>query len=104
MNGQRLRNYFPPVCLTNKINYVETKVGFGIIGTGNIAKFHADCIEKIPNAILFGVLSKSQSRANQVAKNYKCPVFWEMEKLLRSLPYIYPFIKLVLIARKAMGI
>ena len=61
---------------------METKVGFGIIGTGNIAKFHADCIEKIPNAFLFGVLSKSQSRANQVAKNYKCPVFWEIEKLL----------------------
>ena len=31
-------------------------------------------------------------------------VDWEMEKLLRSLPYIYPFIKLVLIARKALGI
>ena len=61
---------------------MEKKFGFGIIGTGNIAKFHADCIEKIPNAILFGVLSKSQSRADQVAKNYKCPVFWEMEKLL----------------------
>ena len=61
---------------------METKVGFGIIGTGNIAKFHADCIEKIPNAFLFGVLSKSQSRANKVAKNYKCPVFWETEKLL----------------------
>ena len=61
---------------------MEKKFGFGIIGTGNIAKFHADCIEKIPNAILFWVLSKSQSRADQVAKNYKCPVFWEMEKLL----------------------
>jgi len=61
---------------------VKKKVGFGIIGTGNIAKFHAECIEKIPNAILFGVLSKSQFRADQVAKNYKCPVFWEMEKLL----------------------
>ena len=31
-------------------------------------------------------------------------VDWEMEKLLRSLPYIYPFIKLVLIVRKALGI
>ena len=64
MIGQRLRNYFRPVCLTDKINYVKKKVGFGIIGTGNIAKFHADCIEKIPDALLFGVLSKSQSRAD----------------------------------------
>jgi UDP-N-acetyl-2-amino-2-deoxyglucuronate dehydrogenase len=61
---------------------VEKKIGFGIIGTGNIAKFHADCIEKITDAHLFGVLSKSKSRAQQVAKDYKCPVFWEMEKLL----------------------
>lgn len=61
---------------------MENKIGFGIIGTGNIAKFHADCIEKITDAHLFGVLSKSQSRAQQVAKDYKCPVFWEMEKLL----------------------
>ena len=82
MIGELMRNYFRAVCLTNKINYVKKKVGFGIIGTGNIAKFHADCIEKIPDALLFGVLSKSQSRADQVAKNYKCPVFWDMEKLL----------------------
>ena len=61
---------------------MEKKIGFGIIGTGNIAKFHADCIEKITDAHLFGVLSKSKSRAQQVAKDYKCPVFWEMEKLL----------------------
>jgi UDP-N-acetyl-2-amino-2-deoxyglucuronate dehydrogenase len=61
---------------------VERKVGFGIIGTGNIAKFHADCIEKIPNAKLLGVLSKSENRAHQLAEHYNCPVFWEMDKLL----------------------
>lgn len=61
---------------------MEKKFGFGIIGTGNIAKFHADCIEKIPNARLLGVLSKSESRAGEVAGDYNGPVFWEMEKLL----------------------
>ena len=61
---------------------MERKLGFGIIGTGSIANFHANCIEKIDNANLLGVYSKSQARANQVAENFNCPVFWDMEKLL----------------------
>jgi len=31
-------------------------------------------------------------------------VDWEMEKLLKTLPFVYPFIKIVLIVRKALGI
>ena len=61
---------------------MKKKFGFGVIGTGNIAKFHTDCIEKIPNASLLGVLSKSEARAREVATNYNAPVFWELEKLL----------------------
>jgi UDP-N-acetyl-2-amino-2-deoxyglucuronate dehydrogenase len=61
---------------------VEKKIGFGVIGTGNIAKFHAQCIDKIPNAKLLGVLSKTESRALDIAVNFRAPVFWEIEKLL----------------------
>ena len=61
---------------------MEKKVGFGIIGTGNIAKFHADCIEKIDNANLLGVVSKSETRAKEVCKLYDCPVFSDIESLL----------------------
>ena len=61
---------------------MKKKVGFGIIGTGNIAKFHADCIEKINNANLLGVVSKSESRANEVRQLYNCSVFSDMESLL----------------------
>ena len=61
---------------------MEKKVGFGIIGTGNIAKFHADCIEKIDNANLLGVVSKSETRAKEVSKLYDCPVFSDIESLL----------------------
>jgi UDP-N-acetyl-2-amino-2-deoxyglucuronate dehydrogenase len=61
---------------------VEKKFGFGVIGTGNIARFHAQCIDKIPNAKLLGVLSKTESRARQVAKDFNAPVFWDIEKLL----------------------
>lgn len=61
---------------------MEKKIGFGVIGTGNIAKFHAQCIDKIPNAKLLGVLSKTESRALDIAVNFKAPVFWEIEKLI----------------------
>ena len=61
---------------------MEKKIGFGVIGTGNIAKFHAQCIDKIPNAKLLGVLSKTESRAHDIALNFKAPVYWEIEKLL----------------------
>lgn len=61
---------------------MEKKFGFGVIGTGNIARFHAQCIDKIPNAKLFGVLSKTESRARQVAKDFNAPIFWDIEKLL----------------------
>lgn len=61
---------------------MKRNLGFGIIGTGNIAKFHANCIEKIDNAHLIGVLSKTETRANQVVQDFNCPVFWDIEKLL----------------------
>ncbi|HCZ09362.1 MAG TPA: dehydrogenase, partial [Flavobacteriaceae bacterium] len=63
---------------------MEASVGFGIIGTGNIAQFHAACIEKISNAELLGVLSKSQSRALQMAPKFNAPVFWEEEAILEN--------------------
>ena len=66
---------------------MKKKIGFGVIGTGNIAKFHAQCIDKIPNAKLLGVLSKTESRALDIAVNFRAPVFWEIEKLI-SLPEI----------------
>ena len=47
---------------------VKRKVGFGIIGTGNIAKFHADCIEKIEGSYLLGVVSKTETRAKEISK------------------------------------
>ncbi len=63
---------------------MESSVGFGIIGTGNIALFHAACIEKISNAELLGVLSKSQSRALQMAPKFIAPVFWEEDSVLEN--------------------
>ena len=61
---------------------MEKNIGFGIIGTGNIAKFHADCIEKIDNADLLGVVSKSATRAREVRQLFNCTVFSDLETLL----------------------
>ena len=63
---------------------VKRKVGFGIIGTGNIAKFHAQCIEKIQGAYLLGVVSKTETRAKEISKIFNCSVFFELEKLLEN--------------------
>ncbi len=63
---------------------MERVIGFGIIGTGNIAQFHAACIKKIFNAELLGVLSKTQSRAITVADRFEAPVFWKMNQLLEN--------------------
>ena len=60
----------------------KRKIGFGIIGTGNIAKFHADCIEKIEGSYLLGVVSKTETRAKEISKLFNCSVFFELEKLL----------------------
>lgn len=65
-----------------KNQQVEKNIGFGIIGTGNIAKFHADCIEKIDNADLLGVVSKSATRAREVRQLFNCTVFSDLETLL----------------------
>ena len=58
-------------------------VGFGIVGTGNIAKIHAECIEKIDNANLLGIVSKSETRAKEVRQLYSCTVFSDIESLLK---------------------
>ena len=54
---------------------VKRNVGFGIIGTGNIAKFHADCIKKIEGSYLLGVVSKTETRAKEISKRFNCSVF-----------------------------
>ena len=63
---------------------MEKQIGFGIIGTGNIAKLHARCIEAIPYAKLLGVVSKTKSRAESVQEYFSSPVFCEIDQLLKT--------------------
>lgn len=56
--------------------------GFGIIGTGMIAHFHAKAIEAIPNAKLVGCFNQTHSRAEKFADETKCRAYATLDELL----------------------
>jgi len=58
-----------------------TKVyGFGIVGTGMIADFHAEAIGQLPQAKLVSVYSRSEARAREFAERAKCQPYWDIDK------------------------
>jgi UDP-N-acetyl-2-amino-2-deoxyglucuronate dehydrogenase len=75
---------------------MKNNLGFGIIGTGSIAKLHAACVEKISDATLLGVWSKTKSRAQAVADDFNCPVYWEIDQLLK-----HPEIQVVIVCNES---
>ena len=58
--------------------------GFAVVGTGNIAQAHIDAVQKLPNARLVGVTSRSLGRAGEVAKEHGVKLYPDMEGLLRD--------------------
>jgi len=58
------------------------KLGFGIIGIGNISIFHAKCIQQIDNCELIAVCSRSEDKAKKVAKEYGIPYYLNFEDLI----------------------
>ena len=56
--------------------------GFGIIGTGMIAHFHAKAIEAIPGAKLVGCFNHTPGRAEKFAEETKCRAFGTLEEML----------------------
>lgn len=56
--------------------------GFGIIGTGMIAHFHAKAIAAIPGAKLVGCYNHVESRAQAFAVEYGCRVFSNFDEFL----------------------
>ena len=61
---------------------MKKKIGLAIIGTGNIAKFHANCIRKIKNSTLKGVYSRSGRINDELIKEFGCKIFDNIDKLL----------------------
>lgn len=58
------------------------KYGFGIIGTGMIAKLHARAVSQIGNAKLVGVYGRNYDNACKVAGEYNCKAFSSLEEFL----------------------
>lgn len=56
--------------------------GFGIVGAGAIAHFHARAILNIQNADLIGIYSINKSKSVPFAETHQCEVFDSLEDLL----------------------
>ena len=59
-------------------------IGFGIIGTGNIAKIHSDCINQIEGAILHGVLTNSKERKKEIFEIFKTKIYENIDDFLEN--------------------
>lgn len=60
------------------------KYGFGIIGTGVIAHFHAKAIAAIEKAQLTGVYNINQTKADQFAATHNCRSYDNLEEMLSN--------------------
>jgi UDP-N-acetyl-2-amino-2-deoxyglucuronate dehydrogenase len=56
--------------------------GFGIVGAGMIAHFHARAIAEIKNARLLGIYSTNEIKLNEFAAKYKCTAYNTLDKML----------------------
>lgn len=62
----------------------QTKFGFGIIGTGVIAHFHAKAISEIAQANLIGVYNSTSDKSKEFARQHSCTAFDTLNDLLNT--------------------
>jgi len=55
---------------------------FGIIGCGNVAKFHAQAIDALANAKLSSIYARKMEKAKAFAKEFKCQAFDNLPQML----------------------
>lgn len=58
------------------------QTGFGIVGTGMIAHFHAKAIQQIGNARLVGVYSTTRKKADDFSLQHHCTSYASLEDML----------------------
>ena len=58
------------------------KIGFGIIGAGMIAKFHATAMANLSNAFLVGIYDKNYESARRLAAEFQCRAYESLEDFL----------------------
>ncbi len=66
---------------------------FGIIGSGMIARFHAEAINAMSNGTLVGVAGRSYEKSKALADEFGCQVYESMDALLSD-----PEIEIVTVA------
>ena len=57
-------------------------IGFAILGTGLISKFHARALREVPGARLVAVCSREVARAEAFAAEFGCAAFGSLEAVL----------------------
>lgn len=57
---------------------------FGIIGTGNIADFHAKAINSLDHAHLLAVYGKNADKTTELAEKYSCKIYHDLSGILNS--------------------
>lgn len=62
----------------------KNEIGFGIVGAGMIAHFHAKAISEITNARLIGVYSINKNKSIDFATQHPCTVYDTLAQLLAS--------------------
>ena len=60
------------------------KYGFGIVGIGMIANFHAKAIEKMEGGTLVACYSRSQAKADKFAAEHHCKGYSDFDAFLRD--------------------
>ncbi|MEW4488864.1 Gfo/Idh/MocA family oxidoreductase [Thalassoglobus sp. JC818] len=59
-------------------------IGFGIVGTGMIAQFHAQAIAAIPDAVLVACFDMVGDRANSFAEENSCQAYTDLDEMLAN--------------------
>ena len=59
-------------------------IGFGVVGTGMIAGFHARALGAIPDARLVGAFDAVPERAEKFAQEQGCTAYSDLDAMLAN--------------------
>ncbi len=59
------------------------KLGFGIIGIGNVSTIHAECIQQLEGSELIAVCSRSEQKAKKASQEYDVPYYTDFINLVK---------------------
>ena len=61
---------------------MSEKIGYGVIGAGNIGGLHARVIASLPNAKLAAIFDVNPEAAEKFAAQYQCKAYHDMTAFL----------------------